>query len=169
MPFKFNYRSVIPVVWLLLVIITSGCGTRSPCPQNRVPETVTYSGLGFEISIPIDVTVECKNPVEDFDIHRFAKNGKLILSIYSGNHPVFDIQKRTVKPKVYKLSGRKATSLDWQDTDNHYSRELLIELNSTFPNYLHAWYTNIDQVQKSVSDQMIHSIKRGSGKGCFGQ
>jgi hypothetical protein len=111
---KLNCILNVAVLGMLLIISSTISAEKQP--------NETYSGLGFNLLKPKNITVTCENPVEDFQIYRFQKGESLILSIYSGNAPSFPTEKFDTKPKITKINGYKTESYEKKDSNNFITR-----------------------------------------------
>ena len=115
--------------------------------------------LGFSFIVDENITVKEHSSVEDFELYSFEYKGSNILNAYSGNHPSLNrISEIKFDGADMLPSKLKINCKEWSESSQLYTKECLILLNKSFPQYVHIWYQNLTPMERIMADKIINSI-----------
>lgn len=127
--------------------------------QGRADEISRQSH--FSVHLPDGFKILKESPLDDFDIYTIAKDGRVYVRMYLGNHP--DFPKRVTSPdsEVAEFEfGNVRAKAEWR-AGVLMGRELRLGLSSKvgWPSVLHAWTTAETPGEVVVADRILSSLK----------
>ena len=127
--------------------------------QGRAEEISRQSH--FSVLLPDGFKILKESPLEDFDIYTIAKEGRVYVRMYLGNHP--DFPKRVTSPdsEVTEFEfGNVRANTEWS-AGVLMGRELKLGISSKrgWPAVLHVWTTAETPGDVAVADRIVSSLK----------
>ena len=127
--------------------------------QGRADEVSRQSH--FSVQLPEAFKILKESPVEDFDIYTIAKEGRVYVRMYLGNHP--DFPKRATLPDSELTEfefGNVHGIAEWRG-GALLGRELRLEISAKggWPAVLQVWTTAQTPEEVAVADRILSSLK----------
>ena len=149
--FRARYCCTIVVAGLLV----TGCNE----PTTKMK---AYTGEGFLLHYPSELSASQETPVEDFQIHTLKRDKEVVLTFYAGNHPNFPSEElRETGEQKTSVHGLAVRSITRILDDGRQDREVLVDLSNVndWPQYLHFSYSSLSPELVKTADAIIASVE----------
>jgi hypothetical protein len=122
---------------------------------------LTVENIAF--SIPREVSVTVKQPIDFFLMDFLLDNGNIFLKAYIGNHPQSIHRNQRGYEKEVTVMEHQGEHWSYKDsTDGTYSGEVLIRINRLeWPAYIQFWYEAVDDEQFDLIRNIVSKANQG--------